>query len=182
MTKIYLGLGANVGNAVWNIIQAMELLRQNMTLTGLAHMYETRPFGYEDQANFYNSAVEAETDLNPQALRQLTKEIEDRLGRTRTIRNGPREIDIDILLYGDAVFEEEGLIVPHPGLAHRDFVIQPLLDLDPDLYHPLTGRRLAADLAQIAPADRYIIPHQGERPLWDLLPESFRALQNCSPK
>jgi 2-amino-4-hydroxy-6-hydroxymethyldihydropteridine diphosphokinase len=157
MTKVYLGLGANVGNAAEQIQQAIVLLSEKAKLVAQAPLYVTRPYGLADQPDFLNGAVAIETELGLEELRTFTKEIEDRLGRVRGVRNGPRSIDIDILLYGNVVRDEPELKVPHRDLTRRDFVLRPLLDLDSELLDPVSGRRLRECLEAIPENDCYIL-------------------------
>ncbi len=111
------------------------------TLHILAHspVYETAPWGYTDQPDFLNQVIKAETTLPPEELLATLKSVETTLGRTPTIRYGPRMIDLDILLYDDLVIETPQLTLPHPRLTERAFVLFPLADLDPDLRHPVSG-------------------------------------------
>jgi 2-amino-4-hydroxy-6-hydroxymethyldihydropteridine diphosphokinase len=145
--KIFLSLGSNVGDREANLraaIQRLAVLRVSPT-------YETEPLDYTDQAWFLNLVVEIETELSPHELLAKTSGIEHELGRVRDIPNGPRTIDIDILLYGDEVIEETDLQIPHPRMAERRFVLAPLADLAPDLRHPVTHRTVREMLASAPP-------------------------------
>ena len=143
MEHVYIGLGANVGNAVAQIAQAVELLAEHASVIQQSPLYETRPFGGIDQPNFINGAVHIETELSAEALHDWLKDIERRLGRVATVRNGPRPIDLDILLYGEHVIVKGNLWIPHRDMLHRDFVLRPLVDIGPDLFDPRTGLLLA---------------------------------------
>ena len=112
-------------------------------------IYETAPWGYRDQDDFLNMVVEAETELGPKQLLILLKGIEVQLGRKPRFRNGPREIDIDILLYDDLVLDELVLHIPHPRLHERAFILAPLADLAPNLEIPNTGKKVAEFLANL---------------------------------
>jgi 2-amino-4-hydroxy-6-hydroxymethyldihydropteridine diphosphokinase len=114
-------------------------------------IYETEPVDYKEQAWFLNLVVETETGLFPRQLLSQTQRIERELGRVRTIPKGPRTIDIDILLFGDVVMRTRDLEIPHPRMAERRFVLQPLADLSPDLRHPVARRTVRAML-DAAPA------------------------------
>ena len=105
-------------------------------------VYETPPWGYLDQPAFLNQVVRGETGLSPDELLAFLKQIEAQLGRVKTIANGPRSIDLDILFYDDLVFESPTLSLPHPRLEGRGFVLKPLVDLAPDLIHPLLHKSM----------------------------------------
>jgi 2-amino-4-hydroxy-6-hydroxymethyldihydropteridine diphosphokinase len=142
VTVSYIGLGANLGDREANLRAALERLAE---LGGLrvSSFRETDPVGITDQPRFVNAVAELETDLAAVALLERLLEIERQLGRDRSReeRWGPRSIDLDLLLYGDEVIDEPGLTVPHPRLAERRFVLEPLHELAPDLVLP-DGRRI----------------------------------------
>ena len=145
MKRVYLSLGSNVGDREANLraaIQRLDPLR-------VSPIYETEPVDYQDQAWFLNVVVEAETALFPRQLLARTQRIERELGRVRTVPKGPRTIDIDILLYGDVVMRTTELEIPHPRMTERRFVLQPLVDLTPDLRHPVTHKTVRAMLARL---------------------------------
>ncbi len=154
--RIFLALGANVGDKKGNIGKAIEMLKEKVVIEKQAPLYGTRPKGYEFQENFLNTALLGQTELRPEELLLFVKEIEQRLGRVMRMRNGPREIDIDILLYDDVVLNSENLQIPHPRIAERDFVLQPLLDLDDSVVHPILKVPLKKLLANLG-NDRYIV-------------------------
>ena len=136
MTRAYVGLGANLGDREATIRRAAALLGA----ARLSPILETEPWGYADQPKFLNAVAEVETDLGPRQLLDRLLEIERELGRVREgPRYGPRTIDLDLLLYGEEVVEEPGLTVPHPRLAERLFVLQPLASLDAGLFVPGQG-------------------------------------------
>jgi 2-amino-4-hydroxy-6-hydroxymethyldihydropteridine diphosphokinase len=140
---IYLGLGSNLGDRKAFLDSAISTLAPAVRVSRLSPIYETIPWGYSDQDDFLNMVVEAETDLGPKQLLVLLKGIEVKLGRQPRFRNGPREIDIDILLYDDVILDEVGLRIPHPRLAERAFMLVPLADLAPDLEIPGVGKTVS---------------------------------------
>jgi 2-amino-4-hydroxy-6-hydroxymethyldihydropteridine diphosphokinase len=135
MPRAYLGLGGNIGNVKENIEEALKRLQEKdaLKLLKISSYYETAPVGYEQQAWFLNIVVEIETQLTPYELIALCNKIEYELKRERLIKWGPRTIDIDILLYEGFESNEEKLIVPHPRMKERAFVMLPLLEIAPDL-------------------------------------------------
>lgn len=138
MARIYLGIGTNMGNRLKNIHQAMDLLEEHgIDVLRISTIIETEPVGGPPQNRYLNGVIEAETTLKPQLLLQSLKRIEKSLGRVNTVPNGPRPIDLDILLYDTKVIEEPGLIIPHPRMFERDFVMEPLKELAPDLVNKL---------------------------------------------
>jgi 2-amino-4-hydroxy-6-hydroxymethyldihydropteridine diphosphokinase len=145
----WLGLGSNLGDRERNLARAIAGLRALLDLEALSPVYETEPYGYADQPRFLNMAVRARTDLPPAELLRRVKDVERAAGRTATFCMGPRVIDIDILLYDALIMDDGVLVLPHPGLSVRAFVLAPLLDLDPALRHPVSGMALADHLAGI---------------------------------
>jgi 2-amino-4-hydroxy-6-hydroxymethyldihydropteridine diphosphokinase len=136
VTLAYVGLGANLGDREATIRRAVELLGAQR----VSKLRETEPWGYADQPRFVNGVAELETDEGPRALLDRLLEIERRLGRMRKgPRYGPRTIDLDLLLYGDLELDEPGLTVPHPRLHEREFVLEPLAELAPELVVPGRG-------------------------------------------
>lgn len=130
--KAYLGIGTNIGERFKNIqdaIDSMNLLPLTK-VTDVSNIYETDPVGYDNQDDFLNIVVEVETELNPDNLLGAALGIEAGLGRIRTIKNGPRIIDIDLLLYENESSDTKTLTLPHPRMMERNFVLKPLLDLD----------------------------------------------------
>jgi 2-amino-4-hydroxy-6-hydroxymethyldihydropteridine diphosphokinase len=140
MKIIYLALGTNLADRMDNLQRAVAALPPAVSVTALSSVYETPPWGYADQPAFLNMALTAETDLEPLALIAFLKKLETDLGREKTFRNGPRLIDIDILFYDDLRIDEPGLVIPHPRLHERAFVLVPLNDIAPNLIHPELGR------------------------------------------
>lgn len=146
MTEVYLALGANVGDRQANIEQAVELLGEKIQHIKVASLMETKAVGYTDQPDFLNTVVSGETDLNPEELLKYIKNIEQQVGRVKTFRWGPREIDIDIIFYGDQTYKSEHLTIPHPEYQNRDFVLKPLVELNSDLKDPSTDKPIVGFL------------------------------------
>lgn len=146
---IYLALGSNLGDRAANLQAAMRALPPAIYVLRSSSVYETEPWGFTEQPAFYNLALEAETKLKPRSLLARLKKIENSLGRTPTFRNGPRLIDIDILFYGQEQIVLPGLVIPHPHLHERPFVLVPLVELAPGLVHPVLGVTSAELLQRI---------------------------------
>jgi dihydropteroate synthase/2-amino-4-hydroxy-6-hydroxymethyldihydropteridine diphosphokinase len=144
MTRVYLGLGSNLGDRYGHLIDALEGLRSYVAIDTISSIYETEPWGYADQPRFLNAACGGETDLSPQELLSTVKTIELLGGREPTFRYGPRSIDVDILLYGEDIIAEEGLVVPHAHLHERDFVLAPVNEIAPEAVHPQLGKTIGA--------------------------------------
>ena len=139
---IYLSLGSNMGNRAANLRQAVSLLPPQMMVKAKSKVYETTPWGYTEQDDFLNQAVKATTYLEPGPLLKHIKRLEVAMGRAASFRHGPRLIDIDILFYDDEAFESPSLVIPHPHLHERGFVLLPLMDIAPDLIHPVTNKSI----------------------------------------
>lgn len=147
MHTIYLGLGTNLGDRAANLQAAVAGLSARMVITAVSPIYQTPPWGVTDQPNFLNVCLAAQTDLSPDELLAFLKNLETELGRQPTKRWGPRLIDIDILFYANQLIETENMIVPHPRLAERAFVLRPLADIAPNFVHPALGETIA-DLSE----------------------------------
>ena len=140
----YLGLGSNLGERALHLRHAVEQLRARLsTALEVSPVYETAPLGGPDQGRYLNCVVRVVTDRSPRQLLELAHELEYEAGRVRTVVNGPRTLDVDVLLVGDLVVDETDLVVPHPRIAERGFVLAPLEDLDPALVPPDWRDRLA---------------------------------------
>jgi len=155
--RVFLGLGSNVGDrAYWLADAAAKLQGPALSVVRRSCIYETPPWGKTDQPAFLNQVLEVETTLGPSALLARCQAVERALGRVRAERWGPRVIDVDILLYGDAVIRARGLTVPHPDLDRRAFVLVPLLELRPSLTLP--DGRTGAELLAALPDRAAIVP------------------------
>jgi 2-amino-4-hydroxy-6-hydroxymethyldihydropteridine diphosphokinase len=148
--RVFLGLGSNLGDRGENLRRAVAGIGRAAAVEAVSSVYESAPWGFADQPDFWNLVVQARTSLPPAALLSKLKALETELGRTPTFRMGPRVIDIDILLYGEERVAVPGLAIPHPGLRERPFVLRPLLDLDETLLHPETGEPLAERWHELA--------------------------------
>lgn len=137
MTTIYLSLGSNIGNRKKNLEKALiELGQNNIKEIKISSFYETEPVGPK-QRNFYNIAGKFKTNLKPQELLKTVKQIEEKLGRTKTYHWGPRVIDIDILFYGKQIIKSKNLIIPHKEIINRAFVLVPMNEIAPNFVHPI---------------------------------------------
>ena len=136
--RIYLSLGSNVGGRAENLRKGIEQLGEFGAVVAVSSFYETEPVEVNDQQPwFLNCAVAMETELMPRQFLSRALALEHAMGRRRTGTRSPRTLDIDILFFGDSVIETTELTVPHPGLAHRRFVLEPLAEIAPELCHPL---------------------------------------------
>lgn len=137
----FIGIGANMGDPAAACREALSKLAEipGIRLLRASPLYRTEPVGPQEQAWFINAAAEIRTDLSPRALFSVLKAIEQRMGRTAGTKWGPRVIDLDLLLYGQEVLREEGLVIPHPELHRRRFVLVPLCGLASYAIHPLFG-------------------------------------------
>ena len=141
--KYHLGLGGNVGNRIANLAQARaRLAEQGIAVKASSSLFETEPVGFSAQSWFINQALEVETGLSPLELLMSVKKIERAMGRGTSVADGPRVIDIDILLAEDTVIRTTELTVPHPRLAERNFVLVPLAEIAPDAVHPVFQRTI----------------------------------------
>lgn len=135
MNKAYLGLGTNMGDRGEYLSSSVKLLdnNENITVTNKSKIYETKAWGYTDQADFLNICIEIKTSLNEYELLKVCQDIELKLNRERIIKWGPRTIDIDILFFNDMILNNEDLYIPHPRISERAFVLIPLMDINKNL-------------------------------------------------
>ena len=147
--QVYLGLGSNLGNRQANMEKALKLLDDTLQIELISSVYETEPVGYVEQPMFLNAVCRGQTELGPLQLLSLVKGIEVSLGRVSSFPNAPRPIDLDIIFYGDMIMQTPELTIPHPRLEERAFVLIPLLEITPDLCHPLSGESLKDLVARV---------------------------------
>jgi 2-amino-4-hydroxy-6-hydroxymethyldihydropteridine diphosphokinase len=152
MVTVYLGLGSNLGNRQDNLDRTLDFLSQRLRVEKVSSVYDTEPVGNTNQPRFLNQVCQVATGLEPMALLTLVKGIESKLGRLPHTSNLPRPIDIDILFYGDQVIDTPKLVIPHPRLTERAFVLIPLAEIAPDLVHPVnskTIKQLMKDVTEV---------------------------------
>lgn len=149
---IYLALGTNLGDRAANLKQAIAAMPPQITVKAKSSVYETPPWGYEEQPKFLNQVLKAKTYLDPDTLLKHLKRLEVALGRKESFTNGPRLIDMDILFYDDLIVNTPTLTIPHPRLHERAFVLMPLMDISPELVHPVLQKSIH-DLAELCNAE-----------------------------
>lgn len=142
MARVFVGIGSNLGNKEGNIRNSIKLMKEKCKVLKSSSLFETEPVGYKNQDRFINCAVEIETKLRPLELLDFFQSIEKRLKRAKTMRNGPRTIDLDVLFYDDLIINEKNLVIPHPRLHERLFVLEPLKEIAPELVHPVLNKRI----------------------------------------
>src|SRR5438132_6316024 len=155
-TTAYIALGSNLGERGENLERALQALQESpgVEVTQMSSFYETAPVGGPaGQENYLNACAELQTGVELRELLRVLLEVEQRLGRVRKERYGARTIDLDLLLYGDRVIRDDALIVPHPRMQERQFVLQPLAEIAPDVVHPLLGLTIRELLQQLGTPD-----------------------------
>jgi 2-amino-4-hydroxy-6-hydroxymethyldihydropteridine diphosphokinase len=150
----YLSLGSNIGDRHSNLREAIRRLESLGRVVSVSSFYDTEPVEVSDQAWFLNCVVALETGSKPGQLMSELLRIEKEMGRQRIQTKGPRSIDIDILLFGDAVVNTPELTIPHPAMARRRFVLEPLTEIAPELRHPLLGKTVRELLAEVSSGQR----------------------------
>ena len=142
VTDVFIGIGSNIWNKEENIRKAIGSIKEKCKILRISSLYETEPIGYKKQNWFLNCAIEIETEFEPLELLNFLQSIEKKMGRVKTIKNGPRIIDLDILFYDNKVINEKGLAVPHPRLHERLFVLEPLKEIAPEFVHPVLNKSI----------------------------------------
>ena len=148
MISVAIALGSNLGDRANHLHAALAALTPSVHNLRISSFYETEPVGVGEQPLFLNAVAVGETDLAARALLDELLEIERRFGRERPYPGAARTLDLDLILYGERIIEETGLIVPHPRFRERDFVLRPLAEVAPDWVDPVTGRTMADLLGQ----------------------------------
>lgn len=149
LSEAYIGIGSNLGDSAQNVHAAVNSMRQFAVDVQPSPLYRTAPQGFRSQPEFYNAACRLVTKLTPFQLMERLLHVEAVLGRRRTFRNAPRLLDLDILLYDRLVLKSPPLVVPHPRIEERLFVLKPLADIAPHVRHPVTGRTVTEMLRSL---------------------------------
>ena len=154
---VYIGVGSNMGDSLQNIKDAMNLIQSDKKNKDIrvSDMIKTKPYGVKEQDDFLNCAAYFKTIMQPKELLYFLQDIEKKLKRERIVHWGPRTIDLDILFYDDIIFQDDELIIPHPEINKRDFVLQPLCNISPHLVHPLYRRRVSELLDDLKSKNDY---------------------------
>lgn len=141
--QVFIALGSNLGDRAAMLAAARQAMAEVLEIEAESTIYQTDPWGYQDQPQFLNQVIRGRCELEPLPLLAALKAIEADLGRQPSFRYGPRGIDLDLLAYDDRVLQENGLVVPHPRMSERAFVLVPLAEIAPEWTHPVTGRTAA---------------------------------------
>jgi 2-amino-4-hydroxy-6-hydroxymethyldihydropteridine diphosphokinase len=152
---VYLSLGSNVGNRDVHLRDAIARLETERRVVAVSSLYETEPVEFTDQAWFLNCAIALETMESPEQLMAAILRIEQQMGRQRLQTKGPRTLDIDILLFGDTILESPTLVLPHPAMHRRRFVLQPLAEIAPEVQHPVL-KKTVRELLEELPAGQTV--------------------------
>ena len=159
-SEVFVGLGANLGNPRKTFEKALDLVSAFGDVIAVSRLYRSSPFGFQDQPDFVNAVAKLKTALEPLALLRELRTVEQALGKKVVRENGPRVIDLDLLMHGDHVIDSEELILPHPGIAERDFVLLPLCDLAPEILHPVLRKSFKELKASLA--DQHVVGTPGD--------------------
>jgi 2-amino-4-hydroxy-6-hydroxymethyldihydropteridine diphosphokinase len=150
---VYLSLGSNLGDRRANLKKALGLMGESLEIAGVSSVYDTKPVGVGEQPRFLNLVCRVNTDIGPMQLLSFVKGIESSMGRDLSLRNAPRVIDIDIILYGDTIMESPELIIPHSRMRERAFVLVPFAEIAPSIVHPVSGERIDELAARVEDRD-----------------------------
>ena len=155
---VYLALGTNLDDRAANLKQAIGALTPQLEVKAKSQVYETPPWGFEDQPKFLNQVIKANTYLDPEPLLKHLKRLEVALGRKESFPNGPRLIDLDILFYDDLVMDKPSIVIPHPRLQERGFVLLPLMEIAPNLVHPVNKKsvREMAEMCNVEGIEKFV--------------------------
>lgn len=153
--RIYLSLGSNVGDREANLNAAVKALRLLGAVAAVSSFYETEPVEFANQPWFLNCAVAVDTERMPEQVLESVLALEQKMGRRRERKKGPRNIDIDILLFGDLIVHAKGLTIPHPAMEERRFVLEPLAEIAPDIEHPVL-RKTVQELLNAFPRGQVV--------------------------
>jgi len=151
--EVYLSLGSNLGDRRANLKKALRLLGESLEIASVSSVYDTEPVDVGEQPRFLNLVCRVNTDIGPMQLLSLIKGIEASMGRDLSLRDAPRIIDIDIILYGDTIIESPELIIPHPRMRERAFVLIPFAEIAPKVVHPVSGKRIDKLAARVEGRD-----------------------------
>ena len=141
----YIGFGSNLDDRLAYIKNAVLQIKknENCKFIKISAIYETKPLGEANQPDFLNAVAKIETELSVKELFNFLKEVEKKVGRKDSYKWGPREIDLDLLFFNDIVYSDENLTIPHPGISQRDFVLKPLAEIEPTLFHPVLKQKIS---------------------------------------
>jgi len=140
--EVYLSLGSNLGDRRANLKKALRLLGECLEIARVSSVYDTEPVGVGEQPRFLNLMCCVKTDIGPMQLLSFIKGIESDMGRDLNLRDAPRVTDIDIILYGETIMRSPDLVIPHPRMRERAFVLIPFMEIAPDVVHPVSGERI----------------------------------------